>query len=731
MRIFLIFSWVVLIGCSQQYNEVVQVGSSAEEVLDNPTFVGTQTCQSCHEQEFTDWQDSHHDKAMQVATASSVLGDFSDVIFTHKGVSTRFYRDGDQFMVNARSKDGSYQDYQVAYTFGVEPLQQYLIEFPNGAYQCLMVAWDTEINQWFQLQDTLDIAPEEWLHWTGGAMTWNTMCADCHSTELKKNYNSLSGSFQTQFEEINVGCEGCHGPSSDHVNFYNQEKPSGKPPVLYMNKSLGSTELVQKCARCHSRRSQLTKVFDYEGDYLDHYDPSMLVHPVYEADGQIQDEDYVFASFAQSKMYHNGVSCKDCHNVHSLELKAEGNKLCMSCHEPRYDSREHHFHAIDTESSKCVNCHMTGRTYMGNDFRRDHSFRIPRPDQSVKFGTSNACTGCHSDKSNKWAAETVVRWYGPERKDHFSDHLLAGYHGDPEALEKLMSGEQYPEIARATAISYYTDQLLTPEQVDQIKNFLSNPKPMIRNEAVRGLDKIGANFSEYLPELLMDSIRLIRTSTARYMIMNGLGQGEGFPKAESEYLDALDMNADFPSGQQNIALYRQSQGDIGGAISAYQKAIEMDNYANQARMNLALLLYQQGSQQEAEQLYLKVTKQEPDYGYAYYMLGLLYNEIQDAERAVEYLGLACEKDPQNIRAFYNFALILQQTDDNERSLEIIEQAIETAGQNEQLLYVKLLGQMNLEDYDSAGLTCALLMRLAPQNQDYAQIMQMIRGKLAG
>ena len=350
------------------------------------TFVGSKTCVACHQDEYSGWEGSHHEQAMKIADSTSILGDFNDVTFTSKGINYRFFRRGREYFVNTEGDDGNYHDYKISYAFGVTPLQQYLIAFPDGKFQCLLVAWDAKKNKWYDLQPSLEIHSEEWMHWTGGSMTWNTMCADCHSTNLEKNFDSKAMTYQTTFSEINVSCEACHGPSSEHVSFYKNQK-EGIPPELYMDTTMTSAELVQKCARCHSRRGQLTKKFDYSEHFLDHYNPSLLVEPVYEQDGQIRDEDYVYGSFVQSKMYHDGVSCKDCHDVHSLKLKNTGNALCLSCHVTDYNEPSHHFHEVNTSGAQCINCHMTSKIYMGNDIRRDHSFRVPRPDQSAKYGT--------------------------------------------------------------------------------------------------------------------------------------------------------------------------------------------------------------------------------------------------------------------------------------------------------------------------------------------------------
>ncbi|MBK8506969.1 MAG: tetratricopeptide repeat protein [Saprospiraceae bacterium] len=595
-------------------------------------FVGSGSCMSCHKEQYSSWKDSHHEQAMKIADSSSILADFSNVTYTSNKIKSVFFKKGNSYFVNTRGEDDNYHDYKIEYTFGVTPLQQYIVQFPDGRFQCLQTAWDTRQKKWFDLQSDLKIQSNEWIHWTGGGMRWNSTCADCHSTNLHKNFDNELNSYNTTFSEINVSCEACHGPASLHIDFYQNPVKGAMPPHMYMDSSLSSTELVDRCARCHSRRMQITKAFDYQGHFMDHYNPTLLVDPIYEPDGQIKDEDYVYASFIQSKMYHKGVSCRDCHDVHSLKLKWTGNALCLNCHDLKYDNPSHHFHKENSEAAQCINCHMTGKIYMGNDFRRDHSFRIPRPDQTERYGTPNACNGCHREKSAKWASEFIISKYGTGRVDHFSDLLLAGFNGDNTAYFKLVSQRNYPDIARATALNQFSNQQLSPQELLAVKEFLKDPSANVRNEAIHAFEKVGnSEFSHFIAPLLLDSIRMVRISAARFF--NKVNRAPlNFEKAESELKEELSMNADFASGQQAIAEYYQTKGNVELAIQAYRKAIELDNYSNISRLNLALMIYLQGDVLGAEKLYLQVIELEPDFSYSYYMLGLLYHEIGNSQK---------------------------------------------------------------------------------------------------
>ena len=705
-----------------------------EESYHEASFVGTASCIECHKQEYELWQNSHHDQAMKIADSTTILADFNNTTFTHKGVKSSFFKRAGDYYVNAQGEDGNYTDYKIVYTFGYTPLQQYIVKFPNGEYNCLLTAWDTLEKKWFHLQPDLDLELDEWINWSGGSQRWNTMCADCHSTNLQKNYDESAGVFNTTFSEINVACEACHGPSSAHVSYFKEQEENEAngvlPPEMYMGGSVPPKEVVDKCARCHSRRGNLTPYFDYTGNFMDHYFPRMLEDPLYELDGQIRDEVYVYTSFIQSKMYGLGVSCKDCHDVHSLKLKKQGNDLCLTCHVPdKYNTPAHHYHAMNTEAALCINCHMDGKLYMVNDYRRDHSFRIPRPDQSVKYSTPNACNKCHTDKSAKWASDFIVDKYGPERADHFSDHLLKGYSEDNQEFKKVFSNKKYPEIARATAIGLYANSPISYEEMLDLTRYLNDSSVFVRNQTVRAFESIGStDFSPQIAPLLKDSVRAVRISAAHYFNIvdkSGVEISEGYKNANAEYITELNVNSDLPAGLHQLGVYHQSLGDSDRALEFYKKAVVEDSYNNRSRMNLALIYYQKGLVDESEATYLKVIEQEPDYSYPYYMLGLLYNETNRMDKALQYLAMACSKEPPNVNAYYNYALMLQQNNKNKEAYDIIETALKTFPYDERLLYVKLLNEINSNQVNSAKNTCRLLLQINPNNQDYMQILQRL------
>ncbi|ETW99293.1 MAG: hypothetical protein ETSY1_15515 [Candidatus Entotheonella factor] len=361
---------------------------------DGVPFVDNRVCQSCHAQAFEDWQGSHHDQAMQPATEATVLGDFRNAEFTYQGVTTRFFTKAGKFLVHTAGPDGRMTDFEVQYTFGVDPLQQYLIPFPGGRLQSLSIAWDVHQQRWFHLYPDENTKPGDALHWTGLYQSWNIMCAECHSTNLNKHYDPSTQTYQTTWSEINVSCQACHGPGGRHVEWANREAAKTSPQDQPQNAPLKGLVVdfaaldgpgqVAQCARCHSRRRRVSVTDQHGRALLDDFVPERLGTGLYHADGQILDEVYVYGSYVQSKMYHAGVRCTDCHQPHTLKLRAEGTALCVQCHQSQpdnrfstlaakaYDTPDHHFHPIGSTGAQCVNCHMPAKTYMRIDPRRDH-----------------------------------------------------------------------------------------------------------------------------------------------------------------------------------------------------------------------------------------------------------------------------------------------------------------------------------------------------------------------
>lgn len=700
---------VLFISCKKEReNEPYQILSD-QKGMKGDGYVGDQDCTSCHQEATKDWQGSHHDKAMQLVTEKSVLGDFDNVSVSLDGVAYFFYKKENDFFVKTTELDGAENEYKITYVFGLTPLQQYIVDFKDGKKQVLRVTWDTLEKKWFHQYAGDEIVITDWLHWSRGAQNWNTMCAECHSTNLKKNYFVEKDSFHTTYSSINVSCESCHGPGQQHVKWANSGQ-SGKN----MHVILGNDQRTQMnmCAPCHARRVKLSKDLIPGLNFEDQYLVQNISAEYYHLDGQILEEDYVYGSFLQSKMHAQGVRCADCHNVHSNELKMTGNKLCLQCHVPdTYDSPNHHFHKVDTEASQCISCHMTGRYYMGNDFRRDHSFRIPRPDQSVSYGTPNACNECHNDQSEEWAAEWVVKWYGKERSPHFSDYLLLSNQSeinlsDRQKLDAFINDLNYPAIARSTVINNldYTNE----QEMRSLLNALNDSSAVVRYNALMQFRSMAPQDRISIAKRhITDETRLVRIGGAQLLIgFDGEGWNESdklsLYKAKEELEEMLFSNADFSTGRLQLGDYFMQNNDVFTAIKHYKMALKMDSLLFPVYTNLATAYsIDQQTDKALETLNIWMDKQ-PDAGRPYYLRALLNFEIGNNEYAEQDLKMAIELDPQDSRSLYNLSTYYYQIKEFQKAEIEVKKALIIDPQNQDIKYLYALILKELGKVDAAN-----------------------------
>ena len=680
-------------------------------------FVGTEKCASCHKREYDLWKGSHHDHAMDMATRETVLGDFNNARFEHLGVVSRFYRRDGRFFVHTQGPDGKMGEFEITYTFGWYPLQQYLVPFPGGRLQCLPIAWDVNKKKWYHLPPEGPVDPTDWLYWTNAGQNWNGMCAECHSTNLKKDYDLETDTYQTTWSDIDVGCEACHGPGSRHVEWA-QMPDMARPKVdnyelVVRTSGINSRKLVELCAPCHSRRTALGDYTHAEPDFLDSLLPSLLTENLYFADGQILEEDYVYGSFTQSKMYHRDVRCNDCHDVHNIKLVKKGNDLCFQCHRAdEYDTKAHHFHKKKGEKgepirslkgevlfdvgtgAECVQCHMPGRTYMGIDYRPDHSLRVPRPDLSITIGTPDACKRCHIDKTSQWSDKTITKWYGPGRKQHYGTIIDAGRKRLPHVrkdLIRLAGDPLYPVIVRATAISLLT--AYPGEDTSQtIKLALMNDEALIRRTAVESIaPKNQKETTELIAPLLYDPVKAVRIEAARRLAEDPAkslnpDQEKVFKAVLEEFVASMKFSADFAFGRYNLGNLYVAMNQPEDAIRNYLAAIKIDSLFYPAKVNLAMFYNRKGENGKAEVLLREVIQEHPEMHEIAYSLGLLLAEMKKYDQAAIYLEKAAMGMPDHARAHYNLGLLFQYLQRDNKAEQALLRALEIDPNSMEYLY---------------------------------------------
>ncbi|MEA3419500.1 MAG: multiheme c-type cytochrome, partial [Campylobacterota bacterium] len=670
---------------------------------DNASYIGDKSCVECHSKEVQEWKGSHHDLAMKEANSETVVGDFDNATFELHGVKSSFYKKDGKFFIRTDGEDGKLQDFEVAYTFGIYPLQQYLLKFPDGKYQVPDIAWDSRSKEeggqrWYHIHKDEVIKAGDVLHWTGPNFNWNYMCADCHSTNLKKNYDPKSKSYHTTWDVINVSCEACHGPASKHIAWsknHDKDMMHKGFPLSFKNKKwkwdVKTTDKIEGqrgqeievCAKCHSRRSQLDDNYTPGDKYHDHYLPSMLEQSLYFPDGKIQDEVYVYDSFLQSKMYAEGVTCSDCHNPHTLERKSKGDKVCYQCHsEEKYTSKSHHFHNEGSSGASCIDCHMPARTYMGVDSRNDHSFRIPRPDISVEMKEiPNACNLCHTDKDAKWATEAMKEWYGkiPVGKQNFAHSLKALRNNSedaPKELYKVLMSDA-PDIAKATATAYlgnYPSRQTYTTTLQMLRNKDGN----IRRSALQAMETFPPQMRiKETFKMLKDPLKTVRMEAARQLSAfprGEMGQANRtvLEKVLEEYKTTLLFNADRPESQLSLAtLYTNTQMPQK-AEEAYREALRLQPMFVPIYINYSDFLQKQGKPKEAFEIIQQGVAKVPNIGVLHHALGLWYVRNKETGKAVTELKKAMELDKNDARISYVYAVSIGEENPAE-AIKILEE----------------------------------------------------------
>jgi len=716
----------------------------------SPSYVGKAVCIDCHSSEAERWSGSHHDLAMQPANEANVLGDFDDASFEKDGVRSRFFRRGDGFYVRTDGADGVLQDFEIGWTFGVEPLQQYLIAFPDGRIQALGIAWDTRPaaeggQRWFHVYGDEKIPAGDELHWTGLSQNWNFMCAECHSTGYRKGYDPEADRFTPEWTDVDVACEACHGRGSVHVERARADDWSegaglavefampgrrwiadpGAPTRRLEGESDGGLQ-VESCARCHSRRASIRAEVVHGQPLLDMAQPSLLLEPLYFPDGQIRDEVYVYGSFLQSRMHAAGVVCSDCHDSHSLSLRAEGDALCLQCHDAgRFASSSHHHHPSSSEAPSCVDCHMPSRRYMVVDERRDHGFRVPRPDLSAALGVTDACAACHGDRPAGWSAEAMRGWLGRDATglQQFAETFRAAGTGGLEssaALLELVGDPEQPAIVRATALRHL-EARPTRASLQSALAALEDEDPLVRWAALGPLRALPPDARVgLLASHLADPIRAVRIEVAR--MLAGANAAGFDPLAAArlreglvEYEDAQRAHLDRPHARLNLAGLHAERGHVAAAEQEYRAAIALDPRFVPARVNLADLLAAAGREDEAGSVLREGLEVLPGSGVLHHALGLHRVRAGQGAAALVSLARAVEQAPDETRFRYVYAVALAGEGRSEEARTMLEEANRRDPADVDVLWALVDMEMKAGNADEALARARALALLQPDD----------------
>jgi len=668
-------------------------------------YAGSTSCQACHEEAYNAWKSSHHGLAeRRPLTALDEAAFQPPRTIQHASQHTDIRATNGHYQVVSLGPSNRYESFTVERVIGHDPLRQFLVKFPGGRYQTLEASYDPHRNEWFNVYGSEDRRPGEWGHWTGRGMNWNHMCASCHNTRVRKNYDEASDTYHTTMAEPTVGCEACHGPLKAHNDWQKQHGKSGlKDPTL---PKLTRTQVMDNCGFCHARRGELTGDFKPGDDFSDHTRLTIVDGTdVYYPDGQVREEDYEYASFLSSRMHFRGVNCLDCHNPHSMKTILPGNLLCMRCHNgsvtnaPFINPVAHSRHKvfgydasgvltnldlagykpkeIRETGGECVNCHMPQTAYMQRHWRHDHGFTIPDPLLTKQHGVPNACNRCHQDKDADWALKYCDEWYGAKMEHPTRQRaqiIAAARKGDAGAragLLHLLVTEEIP-YWRAVAAGLLAPWAGEKPVGDALIRGLADTNALVRAECIRALEpsmeaKGPVAAVESIRQRLNDPVRAVRIAAA-WALRATLDPAS---KAGTELLHSLDLNADQPVGQMQKGAFALARNQPAKALTHYQKAVDWDPNSAIIRHDLALVLANLNRHAEAIAQLEAACKLEPHNAEYRHKLALAWNETGQSAKTIEALQAAVQLDSQHARAWYNLGLALNAAGRAEEGLQAL------------------------------------------------------------
>jgi predicted CXXCH cytochrome family protein len=695
-------------------------GDSRSAVSD--AYAGSASCRQCHRRIHDEWAASHHALAEVPFDAERHGRAFAPERTVRHGTrtSTARVRDGVHEVVT-EGEDGAVRPLRPVRVIGVDPLWQPVVAAPGGRYQVMNLAYDPRRDEWFDVHGGEDRRPHEWGYWTNRGMTWNSMCASCHTTDFRKGYDAAADAYDSKYLELGAGCEACHGPYRRHVDAMVAAGKAGEvaasgdaavswPPKAFLQslatsppapgeRPRGRLDVVNDaCGSCHARRNEITGRFVPGERFLDHYRPVIPDETdVFYADGQVREEDYEYVPFLSSRMYEMGVRCIHCHEPHTAKPRAAGIELCLGCHEGKIDPAAHSHHEPASPGAQCAGCHMPLTTYMQRHPRRDHGFTIPDPLLTREHGIPNACNRCHTEESTDWAVRWCETWYGPRMERatrRRARHVARGRRGDETAVDLLLAlwRDDPSALWRSVVLRLLGPWALGSEAVrDAVLSGLTDPDPLVRSTAVQAAEglvdaelvgeAVARDAREKLRALLEDPLRLVRVEAA-WALRRELDVES---PAGRELVHSLEVDLDQPGGALRRAVFhfdrarldaeRFDPQELERARAWLENAARWDPSSAVPHDRLAVVHSAAGRAQEAVRSLERARALEPQVPDYALRLGLALAEAGREEEAAVQMEEACRLDERFTRAWYNLALLRNELGRVEAALEAIDRAV--------------------------------------------------------
>ena len=703
---------------------------------DPAAYAGSKRCAECHAAEYEKWKNSHHALAEQDVPPEVIAEAFAPgKPFQHASQQTTpLLEDGKPVLI-ADGLGGKDEKHRVSHVIGVYPLLQFLVHGTGNRLQATEACWDPTRKEWFNVYGTEDRFAGEWGHWTGRGMNWNSMCAYCHNTRLQKGYDAGKDDYVTTRVERGVGCEACHGAMEDHSEWQEKNKGLKGDPTLGR---VPRSAMLDLCASCHARRGELDGDFLPGHNFLDHFNPGIVDQAnLWYPDGQNLDEDFEWAAFTGSRMHAAGVTCANCHDLHSGKRLIADNMLCMQCHmtgalkAPVIDPLQHTFHKPDSTGSDCTTCHMPLTTYMQRHPRHDHGFTSPDPLLTIELGIPNACNRCHTDKTPEWSLGFVEKWYGEKmnkRPRARTRAIAAARRGDPAARDGLLAVLESPAETpywKAVAAGMLEPWVHEEAVLPALTRAAASTNALVRAHALRALAPLAESGHPaalaQATQSVRDPVRLVRYHAA-WALRGRLPEGD---PALRELRQTLAHNADQPTGQVQLGLAALARGKPEEALRHYSRAVAWDARSPGVRHDFAVILSMIGRNEEARQQMQTAVQLEP--GSAEYRFKLALSAAGTGDSAAALAGLeeTVKLDPGHARAWHNLGLARAQAGQLPAAIDALGKAEELSPSDPDPCYARATIHLRAGDPAAARAAAQKALQRAPGHPASTELLRSI------
>ncbi|MHC4940676.1 MAG: multiheme c-type cytochrome [Planctomycetota bacterium] len=561
-------------------------------------YVGSEVCGECHKEEYERWAPSGH--AISIAPFSDDFAavPFDGTYFVTRDIENRLGPDGTML---CEGPGGEMRKYEVDLVIGVRRIQMFTTRMPGGRMQVLPVMAEIPKKRPFDYADFIfggprdfEIPPDSPNSWYTFARNFNSRCIRCHVTNAEIDYDADTGTYDSSWSELAIGCEACHGEGGAHVTKWRRLEDGPEPLVDLGALPVERANMV--CGECHSESFMIQPGYKPGDDLWKYMDPNGLEDAKHvQPDGRARELIHNLVPIMQSPC--GPLACTRCHDPHGsrhlgdVRTPLSDDTVCTTCHtEIGAALTAHTHHKAKSTGSRCVNCHMPKLVIeAGHGWTYDHTISIPSIANSKEQGIANACASCHLLEDPGWEVDSFRKWYpGSEQRDHrvaLAEAIAGGRERSADARPRLEAmAKNGNAIYRAGAV-----RLLAGYGAD-LAAALEDESPLVRRAAIEGVKRSDPG---RLVPLLEDENHVLRYRAAMALAERAAREDPDLRRRVITILQSFAAKrSDVDATHFALAVLFDAAGDGDQAAASYARYLRLNPWDDRARRRMEWLVDQ-------------------------------------------------------------------------------------------------------------------------------------------